>query len=257
MLKSGHVNVIFGLLAVSLIIFDFLYGMPPAVYLIVLLLYVAIQAYGSSVLAAEFFIPVRSNGPPGSREIALTFDDGPVPGVTDSILQILKDYKTPAAFFCIGNRINENPALVKRMHDAGHLVCNHSYWHRVTFDFQSSSQISAELSQTDGTIRNTIGHRPVFFRPPYGVTNPMVAAAVRRGNYITIGWTIRSLDTGIRNPERLMKRITRRLKGGDIILLHDHGVCTREILPALIEHVTAIGLKIVRIDELLKEKAYA
>ncbi len=257
MLKSRHVNILFGFLFAALIILDFWVKLSPLAYAVALSIYVGIQAYGSSVLAAEFFVPVRWRGEQDSKQIALTFDDGPVPGATESILQILKAYNTPAAFFCIGRKVKEHQRLVQSIHDAGHLVCNHSYWHKFSFDLQSSAKISHELTETDRAIHGTIGFRPAFFRPPYGVTNPMVATAIARGRYVTIGWSIRSLDTVIRSRKRIMRRITRLIKSGDIILLHDHGFATQDILPELIEYIASVGLKIVRIDELVKEKAYA
>ena len=84
----------------------------------------------------------------------------------------------------------------------------------------------------------------------------MVAKAVKKGGYKTIGWTIRSFDTFIKDSAVLMKRVTKSLKAGDVILFHDNGNTTLEILPALLDHVSKLGLKIVRLDELLNEKAY-
>jgi hypothetical protein len=84
----------------------------------------------------------------------------------------------------------------------------------------------------------------------------MVARAVRKGRYKTIGWTMRSLDTFIKSPAALMKRVTKSLKAGDVILFHDNSASTLEILPDFFDHVEKLGLKIVRLDELLNEKAY-
>jgi len=85
----------------------------------------------------------------------------------------------------------------------------------------------------------------------------MLASAVKRGGYKTIGWSIRSFDTVIKDSKVLMNRITRSLKGGDVILLHDYTDSTLEILPDLLDHIKKVGLKIVRVDQLLNEKAYA
>lgn len=136
------------------------------------------------------------------------------------------------------------------------MIGNHSYWHGATFDLQSTRTIDKELRDTDEAIHQAVGVKPNLFRPPYGVTNPMVASAVRKGGYTTIGWSVRSFDTVIRDGEVLKKRITRSLKGGDVILLHDYSNTTLEILPALLDHIASIGLKIVRVDELLNQKAY-
>jgi peptidoglycan/xylan/chitin deacetylase (PgdA/CDA1 family) len=135
-------------------------------------------------------------------------------------------------------------------------VGNHSYWHRKTFDLQTAKTIERELVDTNEVIRRAIGVKPNFFRPPYGVTNPMVARAVRKVGYITAGWTIRSFDIFIKDSAVLLNRVTRSLKAGDVILFHDNGHATLEILPALLDHLAKVGLKIVRLDELLGEEGY-
>ncbi|HTF21171.1 MAG TPA: polysaccharide deacetylase family protein [Chryseolinea sp.] len=253
---SKTVNWIFVAVMISLVLADQWKDISVWIYVTWCIAYVAVLAYGSSVLSAGYFVPVLWRGAEASGAVALTFDDGPVAGRTDKILDILSQHQAPAAFFCIGKRVEAHPQLVHRMHHAGHLVANHSYFHRVTFDLQSSSSIGAELRTTDLAIERAIGNMPVYFRPPFGVTNPMVGAAVRKGKYTTIGWSIRSLDTVINDRARLLRRITSSLKGGDIILLHDHGPCTVDILSDLLKQISALGLKIVRVDELLNEKAY-
>ncbi|HTE32641.1 MAG TPA: polysaccharide deacetylase family protein, partial [Chryseolinea sp.] len=232
-------------------------NVPGLWYVVICCAYVGIQAYGSAVPSAEFFVPVQCAGPSASRAVSLTFDDGPVSGQTDEILRILRSYNTPAAFFCIGHKIKDNHDLIKKMHAEGHSICNHSYWHGYTFDLQSAGKIEKELADTDQQIHQAIGLKPAFFRPPYGVTNPMVAKAIVKRKYVTVGWSIRSFDTVIHDGDKLMQKITKSLKAGDVILLHDQSVTMVTILPALLEHIAAIGLKIVRLDELLKEPAYA
>jgi peptidoglycan-N-acetylglucosamine deacetylase len=227
------------------------------IYIAFFTAYIGVQVYGSSVLSVGYFLPVLWRGTESSGAVALTFDDGPVAGRTEKILDILNQYQAPAAFFCIGKRVEAHPQLVHRMHNAGHLIANHSFFHRATFDLQTAAAIGAELQSTDQAIERAIGAKPIYFRPPFGVTNPMVASAVRKGDYKTIGWSIRSLDTVINDRTRLLRRITGSLKGGDIILLHDHGPCTVDILSDLIKQISALGLKIVRVDQLLNEKAYA
>jgi len=257
MLKFNTINIIFGTALVFLLVYDRTGDLPFWSYGILGLLYLIIQVYGTAVLSAQFFLPVKFKGDTRSNSIALTFDDGPIPGRTEEILEILKSHNVPAAFFCIGNRVTDNPVLTRRIYEAGHLIGNHSYWHRATFDLQSAGKIGKELIDTDQTILKAIGVKPNFFRPPYGVTNPMLAKAVKKGGYTTIGWSVRSFDTVIKDGAFLMNRITKSLKGGDVILLHDYSNTTLEILPALLDHISRHGLKIVRVDRLLNEKAYA
>jgi len=257
MLKAKTINMIFLGIVVLLAGYDWASDLSPWWYAVVGIIYLNIQAYGASVLSAEFFLPVKFQGDRASNKIAITFDDGPIPVMTEKILDILTAHKVHAAFFCIGNRVNDYPALTKRIHDAGHLIGNHSYWHGAMFDLQSPEKIAKELKDTDVVIEKIIHKKPNFFRPPFGVTNPMVAAAVKRRGYKTIGWSIRSFDTVTKNGSVLLDRVTRSLKGGDVILFHDYSVATLEILPDFLEEVAKLGLKIVRVDELLKEKAYA
>jgi peptidoglycan-N-acetylglucosamine deacetylase len=256
MLKSRIVNICFVAVLLMVVCTDIFRATPLWVYAVPVVFYAAIQAYGSMVLSAAFFIPVKYKAGSSVKAIALSFDDGPIAGKTEKVLEILKTHNARAIFFCIGNQVSQQSELVKKIHAEGHLLGNHSYWHGKTFDLQSSEKIMNELQATDAAIDKCIGSVPRFFRPPYGVTNPMVAAAVRSGNYVTIGWSIRSFDTVIKDQSKLFKRLTSRLKSGDIVLFHDYSDTMLEILPAFIKHVSGLGLKIVRIDELLNEKAY-
>jgi peptidoglycan/xylan/chitin deacetylase (PgdA/CDA1 family) len=256
MLKNRIVNIIFfpGLLTV--ILFDVFGEVSGWLYVGIIFIYSVVHGIGSAILSVQFFIPVKFRGDPSQNSVAITFDDGPVPGKTERILDILRIRHTPAAFFCIGNRVDEHPMLVRRIHEEGHVIGNHSYWHGKTFDLQTAEKIGLELRNTDAAIHRTMGKQPRFFRPPYGVTNPMVASAVRKGNYTTIGWSLRSFDTMTSDPSRLLTKIKRSLKAGDIILFHDYCESTIEILPSLLDHISGVGLKIVRVDELLNENAY-
>jgi peptidoglycan/xylan/chitin deacetylase (PgdA/CDA1 family) len=120
-----------------------------------------------------------------------------------------------------------------------------------------ANKMLAELQLTDDTIEKAIGKRPRLFRPPYGVTNPNLKKAVKKGNYTSIGWNIRSLDTVVKQPEELMLRITPFIKPGAVILLHDSMHVTVQTLPALINHIRKEGYRIERIDKLLNIPAYA
>jgi peptidoglycan-N-acetylglucosamine deacetylase len=257
MLRHRTINIVFALILISIMISDNYSEIPAWSYLIVAGVYTLIQAYGSIVLSAQFFVDVKSSGRSDSNQVALTFDDGPLPGKTEKILEILERYKLSASFFCIGNRVKANPEIISRIHSEGHLVGNHSYWHGKLFDFQLPSAITKELEDTNQIIFETIGVRPEFFRPPYGVTNPMVASAIRQGGFKTIGWSVRSLDSVVKDSEKLFLKVTSAIKGGDIVLFHDFSDSTIQILPRLIEHIQKSGLRIVRVDELLNEKAYA
>lgn len=217
--------------------------------------YVATTVAGSAMLSLQYFIPARCRGRSTSH-IALTFDDGPVPGRTEQILDVLDRYQVKGAFFCIGKRVEENPALANEIHARGHVLGNHSFWHAATFDLQLPGAIARELAATNAIVKKTVGVGMRLFRPPFGVTNPMVAHAVRKEKFTVIGWSVRSFDTVIKDPQRLLARTMRSLRGGDIVLFHDQSDSMLQMLPAFIEQAMALGLNVVRVDELLNENAY-
>lgn len=256
MSRNTLVSICFLIGLVVWIILDKFYDIPFVVYIVWISTYILIATLGSCILSMQFFIQAKCKGDVPSGSIAITFDDGPLPTHTKEILRILDEHQVKAAFFCIGHRVAKHPDILREVNERGHLIGNHSYWHGKTFDLQSASVIERELKDTDEMITQTIGHTPRLFRPPYGVTNPMVANAIRRRKQVVVGWSVRSFDTMIRNPEKLFSRVTNSLKGGDIILFHDYSANTLQVLPSFLEHVKKLGLKVVRVDELLKEKAY-
>ena len=219
-------------------------------------IYIGIQTYGSMVVSSQIFIPTTCRGDRKSNAVAITFDDGPLPLLTEKILEILRTFNAPAAFFCIGSRVQKNPEIVKKIHTEGHIIGNHSFLHGKFFDLQSPTKMIEELENTDKVIQEAIGARPRFFRPPYGVTNPNLSKAVRTCGHRTIGWNVRSLDTITADESRLFERVTKNLQGGDIVLFHDYCDSTINVLPKVLKYIADKGLNIVRLDELLNEKAY-
>lgn len=242
------------MLLVLFIILDIQYEMTWW-YVLLISLYVSISIIGSFVMSMKLFTNNICKGITNEKFIAITFDDGPIAGKTDCILEILARYNVSATFFCIGSRIDINEALLRKTDEAGHLIGNHTFYHKKHFGFLSSSDILQELHDTDSAIEKVLQKKPNFFRPPFGVTNPMIARAVDTGKYDTIGWSVRSFDTIVHDPKKLLKRTT-CVRPGDIVLFHDYSLTTIEILPTFIETVQAKGYRIVRLDELLNQKAY-
>ena len=232
------------------------FAVPWWWYLAPVVVYVAVCAAFSFVMQAQFFLPAICRGINTGKRIAITFDDGPMAGPTDRLLDILEKYKIKSAFFCIGAHIARNKNLLRRIAGSGHVIGNHSYSHKPTFGFMSRGEVARELDATDRQIEEITGRRPRFFRPPFGVTNPMIAQAVEAGGYKTIGWSVRSFDTIIKDADKLLKRVTKPLAAGDIVLFHDYSDSMLDILPRFIEFARRTGFEIVPLDELLKEDAY-
>ena len=196
------------------------------------------------------FMPVVCRTLTKKKQIAITFDDGPVEKNTALVLDVLKCNNITATFFCIGKRMNENKELLKRIDDEGHIVGNHSYSHHFFFDFFSTKRLQKELEETNKISQEVIHKKLKLFRPPYGVTTPSLAKVVKQGGYKTIGWSIRSMDTITNDKKQLLDKIT-KVKPGDIILFHDKATLTINVLQAFIDSVKEQGYEIVRLDKLL------
>jgi peptidoglycan/xylan/chitin deacetylase (PgdA/CDA1 family) len=147
--------------------------------------------------------------------------------------------------------------LFKQVHEQGHIIGNHSYSHATWFDLYSSTKMYADLQQMDAAMQEVLGLKPLLFRPPYGVTNPNLAKAIRKGGYIPVGWNVRSLDTVIKDNDKLLQRVVKGVRPGAVILFHDTSKATLDMLPAFIAHVRGAGYDIVRLDKMLNLSAYA
>ncbi len=231
--------------------------LPWWVILFPVILYLAALVWGAVNIQSNFYIPALCAARTNEKVIAITFDDGPLLKHTPEILDILQQEQASAAFFCIGNRIGGNEALLRRIDAEGHVIGNHSFSHHFWFDMLGSGKMLAELKQMDDVVESVTAKRPRLFRPPYGVTNPDLAKAITKGGYTPIGWNIRSLDTVAKDKDQLLERIKKGIKPGAVLLLHDSMEVTVQALPLLLQHLKKEGYRIERIDKLLNIPAYA
>lgn len=186
--------------------------------------------------------------------VALTFDDGIHPEYTPKILEILEKHQIKATFFLIGEKAQAYPEWVRHIHANGHQIGIHSFYHRNSFPFQSAAAIRDELEQTRLILSRLVGTEILLFRPPFGVTNPMIAQATRQLNLTTIGWSIRSLDTRSSSIEQTLKRICKKLHPGGIILLHDTLPQAPELLEALLALLDKKKYQILSLEQILQIK---
>src|SRR6187402_2863243 len=221
MLTFRNSIYIFLTIIATMIVVDFLIDIPMWLYVLPVFLFTVALFYGSYFIHSGFYMPVVCNGNQNEKFVALTFDDGPVESGTPAILDILKHNKVTAAFFCIGNRMKSQPELVKRIINEGHVVGNHSYSHHFFFDLFPKIKMKSELNATNSAVITITNREPRFFRPPYGVTTPVLAQAVNECNMQAVGWSLRSLDTITTDSNKLIDKIEKNVKAGDIILLHD------------------------------------
>jgi peptidoglycan/xylan/chitin deacetylase (PgdA/CDA1 family) len=208
-------------------------------------------------VGSNFFIKIVCSATTDKKEIAISFDDGPATNYTSEILQLLKQDNIKATFFCIGNRIAGNENILKEIKDEGHIIGNHSYSHHFWFDMYSAQKMLDDLKQMDHEMEKVTGIRPKLFRPPYGVTNPNLTKAIIKGEYTPVGWSVRSMDTVIKDEKKLLDKINRSLKPGAVFLFHDTSKTTLNVLPEFIKEVKSKGYQIIPLDKLLHLNPYA
>ena len=257
MLNFRNTNIAFIIIVLIIAGLATRYHVPVYAYLLTAFVYSLFVFYGSYYVGSNFFMKVLCSANTSARQIAISFDDGPAPAYTPEILEVLHSCKVPAVFFCIGKNIAGNEVLLQQVAAEGHIIGNHSYSHHFWFDMFSTKRMMADLQQMGETVKNTVGLQPLLFRPPYGVTTPNMRNVMDRTGYKAIGWNIRSLDTVIKEEEKLLEKITRQLQPGAVILLHDTSAATLAILPRFIAAARSKGYEFVRIDKLLNVQPYA
>ena len=145
--------------------------------------------------------------------VALTFDDGPNEDCTEKLLDGLKERNVRATFFLMGQNIEGNEEIVKRMKAEGHLIGNHSYSH-VQLTKAGSDAVCQAVDRTSRMIEEITGERPQYMRPPYGDWNEELECRV---GMTTVLWSVDSLDWKLRNTNRVVKRVLKDVEDGDII----------------------------------------
>lgn len=182
--------------------------------------------------------------------VALTFDDGPDPIQTPKVLKELKEHQATACFFCIGRKIEGNEKLLQQMVAEGHLIGNHSFTHSDLFPLYRLSRMKKDLQTCQSELERVTSQPVTLFRPPFGVTNPTIAKAVRQLGYTSIGWNIRTLDTQQPEPDKVLDRIRKGIKPGSIILLHDRMPDSGQLVKQILDLLKEQGYTVVRLDKL-------
>jgi peptidoglycan-N-acetylglucosamine deacetylase len=162
-----------------------------------------------------------------SREIALTYDDGPSPAHTPELLDILAACNARATFFLLGSHVLRHPQLARRIAEAGHLIGNHTQTHPNLL-FSSPDRVRLELDLCQRTIFDITGITPAIFRPPFGGRRPDVLKHAREAGLTPVLWNVTAKDwITTLGPDKILANVDRGLaenrgKGrGSNILLHD------------------------------------
>lgn len=255
MLKYFPTMMFFSVLVWILILISFFYGISVFWSLIPLFIYSIIAGYTSFTISTQFYIPAVCTFNTSEKKIALTFDDGPHDN-TEKILEVLKKYNVKATFFCIGKHVEKYPEIVKKIDQEGHLLGGHTYSHHTLFPFFPIKKIKKELLDSNDIFYKIIGKKPLMFRPPYGVTNPLVASGIKKAGLKVIAWSIRTLDTVKGDFESVKKNVDKQISPGGIILLHDSTAGIELVTEQLIVYVQSLGYSFVELDKVIDDQWY-
>jgi peptidoglycan/xylan/chitin deacetylase (PgdA/CDA1 family) len=177
-------------------------------------------AEGAGEAASDVQPAFIMRGPGFGNRIAITFDDGPSPGVTNIVLQELEKRNLKATFFMIGSKVDRFPSLAKEVVDAGHEVANHSYTHPALSSLPDD-RVRWELAKCQEAIHNATGKTPVWFRPPYGAFRPNQGHLAREAGLGIAIWSVDPRDWAKPGESAIISRIMTTTTPGSIILLHD------------------------------------
>ena len=229
-------------------------------YWVIIILAIALTLFlvwASADVGSNVYLKSVCKGAVKDKVVTLTFDDGPDELMTPKVLDVLKRYDIKAVFFLIGEKVDKNPDIVRRIVEEGHIVANHIYSHSGLFPLSGKGKVMQELQKCGESIKNAIGRYPLLFRPPFGVTNPIIGRAVNAQGLKTIGWSIRSLDTvDGKTRAEILRKVEAKLHPGAIILLHDRCAKSDELLESIIESALNRNYSFIPLDKMLKIDVY-
>jgi len=180
---------------------------------------------------------------PGEDQIFLTFDDGPSPGVTDWVLDLLDQYDAKATFFCIGKKVQESPQLFQEIIDRGHAIGNHSQTHPNGWKCKTEKYL-ADVKEAANVIPS------ILFRPPYGKLKPQQYNSLKE-DYQIIMWDVLSWDFKQNlSPEECLEGVLQHTSEGSIIVYHDAPRTFEKLqhnLPILLKHFSEKGFRFSKI----------
>lgn len=235
-------------------------GLPLAIGLASL--YFALLLSGVFVLRLRMFADAVVRGPADATGVVLTFDDGPDPVFTRQVLDTLDKHDAKATFFVIGRKAEAHRDVVEEILRRGHQVGVHGFAHDRFFALRGSKRVRSDLERAIGVLEEITGKTPTLFRPPIGHTNPTIARIADLLDLTVVGWSVRGRDglSGA-SPEDVVSRISRGLRDGAIVLLHDapeHGTnkpAGVTALPAILDKIASNNLRVVPLSSWLETDA--
>jgi peptidoglycan/xylan/chitin deacetylase (PgdA/CDA1 family) len=236
----------------------FLGPVPMHIAFVAFLAYLALCTAGVLVPRLEMFGDVLWRGDPGTRAVALTFDDGPHPSTTPRVLELLGRRGARATFFMIGEKVERYPDVARAVARAGHSIGVHGQHHDRLYALLPPNAVRDDIRRAADVIERVTGVRPRWFRPPVGQVSPRTAAGAKRAGFEIVGWTVRGLDGLERaTSAKVLRRVERGLRAGAIVLLHDAAEredfvpASIDALPDVLAAIEARGLRVASLEELL------
>lgn len=198
-----------------------------------------------SFLAGFCFFSVE----PERKKIALTFDDGPHSKYTEQLLDGLAKRNAKVTFFVTGAHAEENPKLILRMQQEGHLIGNHTYSH-IQLNGCNREEYKRELLKTAEVVEQITGETVSFVRPPYGIWDKTLEKELLM---LPVFWNVDPKDWCCDNADTIVQRIVSQAEEGDIILMHDYYASSVEAALRIVDVLQEKGFVFVTVDELLME----
>lgn len=236
---------------------------PPLAYAVAALVgYLVVLGVLALAPRLEAFGDYLCHVPDAGDRVGLTFDDGPDPRTTPRVLDLLDARGQRATFFVLGWKVEAHPEIARDIQQRGHQLALHGYHHDRLYAFKTPAAVREDLRRCQDAVERAAGVRPVLFRPPVGQASPRTFAGAKRAGVELVGWSVRPAD-GLRwsTSEQVAERVTRRLRSGAIVVLHDATEAGSEAdpreppslaaLPAILDAVAARGLRSVTLEELI------
>lgn len=182
---------------------------------------------------------------PKEKVLYLTFDDGPFPGITEQVLDMLDRFEAKATFFVVGEQVQKHPELLRELPSRGHQVGNHSHTHPNGFHTASGAYL-ADVWKGQKVISQELGRAAHLFRPPYGRIRSKDAKKLV-GTFRLVMWDVLAGDwVDEISPKRALENVLHNARNGSIVVFHDSPKCVAKMLPALkatLEHFSQLGFR--------------
>jgi peptidoglycan/xylan/chitin deacetylase (PgdA/CDA1 family) len=236
------------------------YFVSPLMAAAVAFFYILLCIVASFSPQTNFFLPVINRGSTRENLVALTFDDGPSELITKQILNLLDKYSVKATFFVSGVNAVRHPEIIADIITRGHTIGNHSFNHSPFLMLKGYSTLFQEIYMTQEVLQK-MGINALCFRPPVGIVNPKLAPILDKLGMFCVTFSCRAFDAGNFFIKNIGQKILKKVKAGDIILLHDVPARSKEDntiflseIEILLAGIISRGFRVVPLSVLINKE---